>query len=145
MRILIDGDGCPVVDVTIAIGKEYGVAVLLFCDTSHCFNQRDCAVITVSQGADSVDFVLVNQVQPGDIIVTQDYGLAAMCLARKGQPIRQDGMLYREENIDSLLFMRHTAKKAHRAGHHLKGPAKRTKAADEAFAKSLRQLLTESL
>ncbi len=144
MRILIDGDGCPVVDLTIKIAGEFDVEVILFCDTSHAIQRPGSSTVTVSKGADSVDFALVNQAGAGDIIVTQDYGLAAMCLAKKGVPLRQDGMVYGEGNIDALLLARHTAKKVRMAGGRLKGPSKRTKAEDAAFAASLRKLLSEN-
>ena len=83
MRILIDADGCPVVDIAVQTAKENCIECIILCDTSHVFEKEGAATVTVSKGADSVDFALVNMIQPGDIVVTQDYGLAAMCLARK--------------------------------------------------------------
>lgn len=73
-----------------------------------------------SKGADSVDFALVNLVNSDDIVITQDYGLAAMCLARGARPLSQDGMEYTAEDIDSLLLARHTAKKIRNSGGRLK-------------------------
>ncbi|MDD2484663.1 MAG: DUF188 domain-containing protein, partial [Eubacteriales bacterium] len=89
MKILIDADGCPVVDVTIDIARENGLECLILCDTSHVFEREWARTIMVSKGADSVDFKLVNLLSPGDIVVTQDYGLAAMCLARGALPLSQ--------------------------------------------------------
>lgn len=94
-----------------------------------------------SKGADNVDFALINLVRPGDMAVTQDYGLAAMCLARSALVLNQDGMEYTADNIDALLLSRHTAKKIRSAGGRLKGPAKRTAVQDEAFSEALIQLL----
>ena len=88
-----------------------------------------------------MDFALVNMVQAGDIVITQDYGLAAMCLARKAIPVSQDGMVYTGDNIDALLLARHTAKKIRMAGGRLKGNAKRMSAQDEAFARALHNLI----
>ncbi|MEG2679670.1 MAG: DUF188 domain-containing protein, partial [Oscillospiraceae bacterium] len=82
MRILVDADGCPVVDSTISLATAHKIECLLLCDTSHVFEKAGAKTLTFSQGADSVDFALVNLIQPGDLVVTQDYGLAAMCLAR---------------------------------------------------------------
>jgi len=96
----------------------------------------------VSKGTDSVDFVLVNMVCPGDIVVTQDYGLAAMCLARCAMPIRQDGLVYSNNNIDALLQERHTAKKIRMSGGRLKGSAKRTPKQDKDFEEKLRNMLS---
>ena len=144
MTILIDADGCPVVNSTLRIAKENGVPAVILCDTSHVFEREGVRTVTVSKGADSVDFRLVNMVQPGDIVVTQDYGLAAMCLARRARPIHQDGMLYTGENMDALLLQRHTAQKIRRAGGHTKGPRKRSAAQDRAFEQALVQLIRQS-
>ncbi len=146
MKILIDADGCPVVNHTIRIGNAYGLDVLILCDTSHVFEREGATTLTVSKGADSVDYALVNRVSPGDIVVTQDYGLAAMCLARQALPIRQDGMIYNQDNIDALLFSRHTAHKIRKGGGRLKGPAKRDrKKLDQAFEQSLVALIEHQL
>ena len=96
MRILIDADGCPVVDATVMLAQEYELECIILCDTAHYFNKAGARTVVLSQGADSVDFALVNMVQAGDIVVTQDYGLAAMCLARRSRPINQNGMRYHE-------------------------------------------------
>lgn len=141
MRILIDADGCPVVNIAIQIAKMYDIECLILCDTSHVFERSGAQTLTFSKGADSVDFALVNIVQKGDIVVTQDYGLAAMCLARRAIPISQDGMEYTSDNIDALLLARHTAKKIRNTGKHLKGPRKRTKEQDDSFKKNLIKLI----
>lgn len=91
MRVLIDADGCPVLGCAIRVAKRFGVPVLLLCDTAHEFTREGAQTITVSKGADSADFALVNLLHPGDAVITQDYGLAAMCLARGALPIHQDG------------------------------------------------------
>lgn len=144
MRILIDADGCPVVDTSIRLAKRHKIDCLILCDTSHVFEKDGAETLTFSKGADSVDFALVNLLRAGDIVVTQDYGLAAMCLARGGVPISQDGLLYSEDNIDALLLARHTARKIRTAGGRLKGPSKRTPAHDKAFEAALSRLLQSS-
>ncbi len=141
MQILVDADGCPVVDITVALAKTYHVACLLLCDTAHVFEKDGATTLTVSTGADSVDFALVNRVQPGDIVITQDYGLAAMCLARCAVVLSQNGMTYTADNIDALLMERHISRKIRNAGGRLKGPPKRTAAQNEAFRKALTSLI----
>lgn len=141
MKVLVDGDGCPVVSLATDIAKDYGIDVMIFCDTAHYIEQADAKVITVSKGSDAVDFRLVNEVRAGDILVTQDYGLAAMGLARGAKPINQNGLLYTQENIDQLLFTRHLGKEVRRKGGRTKGSRKRTKAQDEAFARAFRSLI----
>lgn len=140
MKILIDADGCPVVDITIEVAKVFNIDVLIMCDTSHVFNKPGIETIVLSKGADSVDFALVNKVAKGDIIVTQDYGLAAMVLAKGGYPISQHGKIYTNENIDQLLFNRHISKKIRKSGGKTRGPKKRQKEDDILFEKNLIQL-----
>ena len=142
MRILIDADGCPVVDITVALAKTYQRECLLLCDTSHVFEKEGAQTLTFSKGADSVDFALVNLARAGDLVITQDYGLAAMCLARNAKALSQDGMEYTADNIDALLLQRHTAKKIRNAGGRLKGPSKRRPKQDAAFRDKLTELLT---
>ena len=141
MKILIDADGCPVVDISIKISKVYSIPIIIMCDTSHIINKVGVETIVLSKGSDSVDFALVNKVNKGDIIVTQDYGLAAMVLSKGGYPINQNGMIYTNENIDQLLFTRHVSKKIRHAGHRTKGPRKRTKDDDINFEKNLISLI----
>lgn len=141
MRILIDADGCPVVDITVGLAKSYGVECIILCDTSHEFSRDGAKTVVVEKGADSVDFKIVNLVGEGDIVVTQDYGLAAMCLARKAIPVSQNGLVYTDKNIDQLLFTRYVSKKIRNAGGRMKGPSKRTPEQDKAFESALEKLI----
>lgn len=141
MRILIDADGCPVVDLTVRLAKKYGIECTILCDTSHEFNRDGAKTVVVEKGADSVDFKIVNLVGEGDIVVTQDYGLAAMCLARKAIPLSQNGLVYTDKNIDQLLFTRYVSKKIRNAGGRMKGPSKRTPEQDKAFEAALERLI----
>lgn len=138
--ILIDADACPVVQETIRISKQFKFPCILICDTAHEMYREGAETVIVSKGADAVDFVLVNRVQKGDIVVTQDYGLAAMVLAKKGHPIDQNGRWYTESNIDQLLYARHNAQKVRMAGGRLRGPKKRSKENNFKFEKSLIEL-----
>ena len=145
MKLLIDGDGCPVVDATIRLCREFKIPCYLLCDTAHEFYREGAATLTFDKGADSVDFSLVNRVEPGDIVVTQDYGLASMCLAKKALPIHQDGWAYTDSNIEALLFSRHESRKLRQAGVRMRGPKKRTSDKNRAYEAFLRQLLQNSV
>ncbi len=139
MKLLIDADACPVVDIALRIAKENKTdECILLCDTSHLIERDSAKTIVVSKGADSADFRLVNLVRAGDIVVTQDYGLAAMCLAKKAHVLNQNGLIFNEYNIDSLLEKRYINKKIRMAGGRTKGPAKRTIEQDIEFEKSLK-------
>ena len=144
MKILVDADACPVVDLTVREAKARNIPVTLITDTAHVLNRTDAEVITVEKGSDSADFKLVNLVQKGDLVVTQDYGLAAMVLAKGGRALNQNGMIYSEQNMDTLLFTRHIAKKVRMAGGRTKGPHKRTKEQDEDFLRTLQKMLEEA-
>lgn len=143
MKLMIDADGCPVVALAVKTAEKYGVRCMLVCDTAHTFSNVPAEIITVSQGADSADFRIVNLLDAGDIVVTQDYGLAAMCLAKNATALNQNGLIYSEKNMDELLLSRHIHKKVRRAGGRMKGPKKRTKQQDEAFEKALTALFEE--
>ena len=145
MKMMIDGDGCPVVDITIKLCREFSVPCYLLCDTAHQFSRDGAETLVFDKGADSVDFSLVNRLAPGDLVVTQDYGLASMCLAKKAIPIHQDGWVYTEYNIDALLFSRHESRKLRNAGVRMKGPRKRSARQDQAFSDCLRSLLANAV
>lgn len=143
MRIYIDADGCPVTKITVRIAREYGIPCTLLCDTAHRFDIPGTEVITVEKGADSVDFRLVNLLEKGDITITQDYGLAAMCLSKGALVLHQDGRQYTAENISGLLEFRAVSKKIRRAGGRLRGNPKRTPQQDQAFEAALRGMIRE--
>ena len=143
MRILIDADACPVVRITEDIAKKHNIPVILFCDTNHIMTSDYSEVVTVSAGADAVDFVIVGRCEKGDIVVTQDYGVAAMILSKGCYGIHQSGKVYTNDNIELMLAERYMAKKARmaKAKHHLKGPRKRTDEDDKRYAAALEKLL----
>lgn len=145
MKILIDADGCPVVDITVRIAKETDTECVILCDTSHEFHKDGIQTVVVEKGADSVDFKIVNLVSKGDIVVTQDYGLAAMCLARQAVPISQNGLVFTDKNIDQLLFTRYVSKKIRNAGGRMKGPSRRTSEQDKAFERALKSLINKEV
>ena len=140
MRILIDGDGCPVVDLTIKISRKFNIEVIIMCDTSHIFNKDGAKTMVFSKGADSVDFALINLLKKDDIVITQDYGLAAMAINKASYVITQNGLLYSNENIDRLLYSRHVSKKIRKSGGRTKGPKKRTKEDDLNFERTLTEI-----
>ena len=145
MKLLIDADGCPVVDIAVRLCRQAAVPCFLLCDTAHYFQRPGAETLVFDKGADSVDFSLVNRVSPGDLVVTQDYGLASMCLAKKAVVIHQDGWTYTEDNIEALLFSRHESRKLRSAGVRIKGPRKRSAAQDQAFEACLSGLLQTSV
>lgn len=92
-----------------------------------------------------MDFALVNRAKKGDIVITQDYGLASMCLGRQARVLHQDGWEYTAYNISGLMEQRHAAKKHRLAGGRTKGPSKRTKQQDDDFAAAFDTLLQQAV
>ena len=145
MKVLIDADACPVVDIAVGICKEFQTECLLLCDTAHIMQRDGATTFVFDKGSDSVDFALVNRVSAGDLVITQDYGLASMCLARRAKVIHQDGWEYTEYNISGLLEQRHAAQRFRAAGGRTKGPSKRTNEQNNAFAQAFRALLQQTV
>ena len=141
MRILIDADGCPVVNETIKVAHKFNLESIIFCDTSHNFDEKNLKVIVVSKGIDAVDFAILNNIEKGDIVITQDYGLASLVLSRNSYAINQSGMVYTNENIDELLYSRYISKKMRNSGARIKGPKKRDKSQDIIFKENLEKLI----
>lgn len=143
MQIYIDADACPVVGIVEKIAEKYKIPVTLFCDTNHVLSSDHSEVIVVGAGADAVDYKLISICHKGDIVVTQDYGVAAMALGKGAYAIHQSGKWYTDDNIDQMLLERHLNKKARRSSHknHIKGSKKRTQEDDERFAQSFEKLI----
>ena len=143
MKIFVDADACPVVRIVEEVAEKYRLNVTLLCDTNHILTSDYSEVIVVGAGADAVDYKLISICHKGDIVVSQDYGVAAMALGKGAYAIHQSGKWYTNENIDQMLMERHLNKKARRGSHknHLKGSKKRTEEDDKRFAQSFEKLV----
>ena len=141
LRVLVDADGCPVVDITVRLCGKYGVQCFLLCDTAHDIKRDGATTLVFDKGADSVDYALANRLLPGDLVITQDYGLASLCLARGARILHQDGWEYSRDNIDALLTFRHEARKQRAKTGRCKGPRKREREQDAAFEAALKRIL----
>jgi len=145
MRILVDADACPVKQIIVRLAKQKDIPVIMLVDTSHELNDGYSRVITVDKQADGVDFALMGMLTAGDIVVTQDYGLAAMVLGKGAKAINQNGFIFSNENIDRLLLERHIGQKTRKSGGRTKGPAKRAKEDDVRFEAVFDRLLSEMI
>ncbi|PYF06877.1 YaiI/YqxD family protein [Ureibacillus chungkukjangi] len=145
LQLLIDADACPVIDLALSISRGYDIKSTLFCDTSHRIERENAITVMVPKGADSVDFKLVNAINKYDIVITQDYGLAAMCLAKGAFVVDQNGREMSSDNIDQLLAFRYESAKIRRAGGRTKGPKKRTAQNNLSFEKSFQQICEKAV
>lgn len=141
MRIIIDGDACPATKKIVSLGREYQVPVYLFCDNSHEIQDDYAKVIIVDTGYQSADGYIVKEVTSGDIVITQDYGVAVICLGKQALVIHPLGFLYEDHTINNLLEVRHQNAKLRRSGIRTKGPKKRTKQDDEKLLSTIEKLL----
>ena len=148
MTVLIDADTCPVIRIAESISRKHDIPCILLCDTNHILDSDYSEVRTIGAGTDAVDFALINLCHKSDLVVTQDYGVAAaMALGKGAYAIHQSGRWYTNDNIDELLMQRHLTKKARMASSksHLKGPAQRTTEDDQCFADSFERLILKAL
>ncbi len=149
MTIYVDADACPVVKIVEQVARQYNIPVTLLCDTNHVLSSDYSDVKVIGAGADAVDFALISMLEKdaNDIVVTQDYGVAAMALGKNAFAIHQSGKWYTDDNIDMMLMERHLSKKARRSNskNHLKGPKKRTEVDDTRFKESFEKMVRKAL
>ena len=129
MTIYVDADACPVKQIVERIAEQYGIPLIFLCDTSHTLSPAYGEVRVIGEGADAVDLALINLCHAGDIVVSQDYGVAALALGKKCYCIHQSGRWYTDDNIDTLLME----------------PAKRTEEDDLRFAASFERMVRTAL
>lgn len=141
MKILVDADACPVKEIIEAVAKELQIPVIMLIDTSHILASEYSEIVSVSKAPDAVDFALINRTSPGDVVVTQDYGVAAMALGKGAYAIHPSGKVFTDNNIDILLMERDIAKKLRRAGERIGSHTKKRTSADNSrFAESFTRL-----
>lgn len=147
MEVFIDADACPVVRIAERVAKKYNLKVNLFCDTNHILKSDYSNINIIGAGADAVDIALINNCHKGDIVITQDYGVAALALGKGAFAIHQSGKIFTENNIDSLLMQRYVCKKQRMSSskHHIKGPKKRTKEDDINFEINFEKLILKNI
>lgn len=141
MKIIIDGDACPSIPIIENTAKKYNIEVLIFVDINHYINSDYSEVKVVDSGFQSVDMYVVNTVKSKDIVITQDYGVAAMCLPKKAFILNPRGYIYTNNNIDRLLEERHISQKLRRAGKKTQNPSKRTKKDEDRLIENLEKLI----
>ncbi len=137
IRILVDGDSCPVIDITEKLAKKYNLKLLVFVDYAHELGLNYGEIVKLDTENQSVDMEIVSRSEAGDIVITQDYGLAAIVLGNGVYVLNFYGKRYTENNIDNLLMRRHHNAKMRRAGKSHPTHSKRTKKDDKKFKDGL--------
>lgn len=143
MKIIIDADACPknVLQICLKQGQKYSVPVWTVASFNHEISSDHH--IVVGNSSQEADLKVMNLTEPGDIVVTQDFGLAAMVLGKKAKALGPSGREYLPETIDVLLEERELKAKFRRSGGRTKGPSKRTSDDDQFFERALVKLLEE--
>ena len=146
MRIFVDADACPVKPEIIAAARQAGVNIVFVMADAHATTlPTDCEVVTVSGGVDAADYALLNRAKAGDIVVTDDYPLASLALAKRAFVLAFRGLRITDGNIDGLMMQRHHARKMRRAGKRVRGPRALLETDRARFAAALDALIEEAL
>ena len=117
MRIFVDADACPVKDVIFVVAKHYAIQVIIVNSISHYSSFVDgVEYVIVDNVPEAADIAIINRIKAGDILVTQDYGLASLVLGKGVKALHHSGKSYTSKNIDHLLFKRHLSAKIRRSG-----------------------------
>ena len=145
MKILVDADSCPVKDIIEEIAMAFNLPVILFANPSHHIHSTYSELVLTDGSSQAVDLALTNMANKGDVVVTQDYGLACMVLAKGAFAINPSGMVFSDNNIDILMMQRYFNWKARHQGQRIISPKKRNKSNDEKFRINLVNLVEKNL
>ena len=145
MRILVDGDATPQREDIALVANAYHVEMIVYMDYAHDVYSENYIVKQCSVGSDSVDMMLIGDVKAGDLVITQDYGLASYALLKKAKVLHVNGSLIDEHNIDTLLMQRYVGAKLRKENKHLKGPKKRTKEIANHFIMNLENIIRQGV
>ncbi len=137
MKILIDADASPVRNITTELAKIYHIDLIIVCNVHHMINTDYGKVITVDSGSDVADHEIVNLTKKGDLVITQDYGLASLILLKGAYVLHQDGWFYTADNIDTLLLQRHLSQKMRKAKKRHGHISKRKESDNQKFKEKL--------
>lgn len=125
IHIVVDGDACPVKKEIAETARAFTIPVLLVSSYDHLLREEEgIQIVQVDRSDQSADLYIANHIARGDIVVTQDYGLAALALSKSCQVLSFRGRIFSDQDIDFLLDTRHHKAKARKAGHYGKGPRK---------------------
>ncbi|WP_425446092.1 YaiI/YqxD family protein [Dethiothermospora halolimnae] len=142
MKIIVDGDACPVKDIILQISKEYSISTVFIVSINHILSANDGIEIKYCDNySQSVDIEIVNTVSKGDIVVTNDYGLASLVISKNCYCISPKGNIFNKDNIDNYLLRRHISMIERKKGTKTKGPKKRNKQDDIRFKEGLIKLI----
>lgn len=122
-KIYVDADACPVKSEVVSIAGRFQWPVVLVASVAHEMPPYpQVEIIKVDSSSQSVDLYIINRIASGDVLITGDYGLAAIALGKKAAVLSPTGREYTQHNMDLLLEERHANSTIRRAGGKTKGP-----------------------
>lgn len=148
MKIFVDGDGSPVKETVIEVAVEKALDVVIVTSVDlggRRIIKKNVSFVYVDKGADAADFKIVQLIKKGDLLITQDYGLASLVLPKGVLVLHQLGYQYTKENIDGLLEQRYFSGQIRRKGGRTKGPKPFTDQDRTTFKQALIELVKRSL
>lgn len=148
MKIYVDADACPVKDTIISIAADYQTPVIIVKSFAH-FSPNDeqpgVETIYVDSGAEAADYRIMKLAESGDMIITQDYGLASLGLAKGCIVLHHKGFTYTNDNIDQLLQTRYLSAMARKSGKRTKGPKAYTSEDERKFSELFREQIEKNV
>jgi len=146
--LFIDADACPVTRDALSVARMKKVPVVVVGNETQNLARlagRDgVECVQVSAGSDAADFAIVERLQPSDVVVTQDTGLAAMVLGRGAKAMSPRGRVFSLATIDAELAVRHAEQRHRRAGGRTRGPSPFEEEDRDRFRLVLIRLLDEA-
>jgi uncharacterized protein YaiI (UPF0178 family) len=141
MKILVDADACPrnVLQICLRFGRAYGIPVWTVASFNH--DIKSDHPVVVGNDLQEADMKIMNLTEAGDVVVTGDWGLAAMVLGKGAKCLSPGGREFHPEKMGFLLEEREVKAKFRREGGRTKGPKKRTLEDDRKFELCLEKIL----
>lgn len=145
MAVFVDADAAPrdVVASTRELGRHYGIPVWVVSSVNHQLTGPDCIQVDAHPQATDLEIVKRLNGQVRALVITQDYGLAALALAKGAQALSPCGREYTAQNIDLLLFERELHAHERKVSGKSRGPRARTEADRIEFKRALQRVLSE--
>lgn len=143
IKIVVDADACPVKNEIIQIGRSFGAEVVMVASIAHRLQDEEgVTAVQVDDARESADLYIANRIARNNVLVTQDFGLATIGLAKGAIVLSNRGQEYTNETIGFLLERRHRLAKQRRGGKHGKGPKPFTADDRANFQQTLTKVLT---
>ncbi len=144
MKILVDADGCPVRKIVVNIAKTEEIPLLIVSNLHHHIEEDYGEHLRVDDSVDEADHAIISRTQKADLVITQDYGLAALALSKGAYVLHQDGWFYTNETIDGLLMKRYLGQKMRKRNKRLSVIPKRTQVQNTNFEKALKMFIDKT-